>query len=216
MHRSLGRAIGAVLDDGASVPTPRGPERPIPAAVLVPLRAPGGATTLDAQLGAIEIVLTERRPELRRHAGEISFPGGRFDESDASLQETAFREAEEEIGLPRERVTPLGVLRPVFTFSTNYVVHPFVGLLETGRPREGAEPDDVADAAGSGWRTSAREVQAVLELSLSDLRAGRGRTRLERHGVSFETDAYIVGAQLIWGATSRILDDLLNRLAAIA
>jgi 8-oxo-dGTP pyrophosphatase MutT (NUDIX family) len=216
MHGSLARALVAVLDDSAGVPTPSGPQQAIPAAVLVVLRAPAGTRTLAAQLAAIEVVLTERRAELRRHAGEISFPGGRFDRSDSSLQETALREAEEEIGLPREEVTPLGALRPVFTFTTNYVVHPFVALLQTPRPEKQAERRDDADAPRVGWRTSTREVQAVLELSLSDLRAGRGRTRLQRHGTTFETDTYTVGAQLIWGATSRILDDLLNRLAAIA
>jgi 8-oxo-dGTP pyrophosphatase MutT (NUDIX family) len=140
-------------------------------------------------------VFTRRRTDLRRHAGEISFPGGRQDPEDAGLAETALREAEEEIGLPRARVTLLGELPPVSTFVTNYVIHPFVGLIP----------------AGLRWEASPAEVDAVLELPLDALRTGRTRTRMERRGISFETDAYVVDEHLIWGATARILESLLER-----
>ncbi len=140
-------------------------------------------------------VLTRRRADLRSHAGEISFPGGRQDPGDADLSETALREAEEEIGLARSDVTLLGALEPTPTWVTNYVIHPFVGLIPAGRV----------------WLMSPREVNAVLELPLRALRAGRTRTQMERRGVSFETDAYIVNGHLIWGATARILELLLAR-----
>ncbi len=141
-------------------------------------------------------VLTRRRPDLRRHAGEISFPGGRRDPEDSDLRETALREAEEEIGLARAEVSVRGELPPVSTFVTGYLIHPFVGLIPAGRQ----------------WLASPGEVDAVLELPLGALREGRTRTRMERRGVSFETDAYIVDDHLIWGATARILDDLYERL----
>ena len=73
------------------------------------------------------MVLTKRRADLRRHAGEISFPGGRRDPDDADLRQTALREAEEEIGLPRSAVSILAELPATSTFATNYVIHPFVG-----------------------------------------------------------------------------------------
>ncbi|HWX96231.1 MAG TPA: CoA pyrophosphatase [Solirubrobacteraceae bacterium] len=161
----------------------------IPAAVLVPLFLAGARQEPH-------VVLTRRRADLKRHAGEISFPGGRRDAEDADLSETALREAEEEIGLPPAEVTLLGQLPPTPTFATNYVIHPFVGLIP----------------AGLAWRPSAREVDAVLELALQDLREGRTRTRLERRGISFETDAFVVGEHIIWGATARILQDLLEQL----
>jgi len=141
-------------------------------------------------------VFTRRGTGLRRHAGEISFPGGRRDPEDAALTDTALREAEEEIGLPRADVSLLGALPATPTYVTNYIIHPFVGVIP----------------AGVAWRMSASEVDAVLELPLEALRASRRRTRLERRGVSFETDAYVLDDHLIWGATARILEDLLARL----
>jgi 8-oxo-dGTP pyrophosphatase MutT (NUDIX family) len=159
----------------------------MPAAVLVPL------FLLAEEPHA---VFTRRRGDLRRHAGEISFPGGRRDPEDADLADTALREAEEEIGLPRAEVRLLGELPSTSTFVTNYSIHPFVGLIP----------------AGLAWRVSEREVDAVLELPLRALRESRTRTRMERRGISFETDAYIVDDHLIWGATARILEHLLERV----
>jgi 8-oxo-dGTP pyrophosphatase MutT (NUDIX family) len=144
-------------------------------------------------------VFTRRRTDLRRHAGEISFPGGRRDPEDADLCETALREAEEEIGLPRTDVTVLGELAATSTFVTGYLIHPFVGLIPAGRR----------------WQLSPAEVDVVLELPLAALREGRQRTRMERRGISFETDAYIVDDNLIWGATARIVEQLLERLDSL-
>jgi 8-oxo-dGTP pyrophosphatase MutT (NUDIX family) len=161
----------------------------IPAAVLVPL-----FVTSDAEPHA---VFTRRGTGLRRHAGEISFPGGRRDPEDVDLSATALREAEEEIGLARTEVKLVGQLEPTPTWVTNYVIHPFVGLIPAGRV----------------WQMSPREVDAVLELPLRALRAGRTRTQLERRGVAFETDAYVLDGHVIWGATARILELLLEREA---
>jgi 8-oxo-dGTP pyrophosphatase MutT (NUDIX family) len=157
--------------------------------VLVPLFSPS-----DSELP--HVVLTRRRADLRRHAGEISFPGGRRDPEDADLRQTALREAEEEIGLPRETVEPLGELPAISTFATGYLIHPFVGLIP----------------APQRWRLSPREVDAVLELPLQEIEHSRTRTQLERRGFTFETDAYMLDGNLIWGATFRILADLIERL----
>jgi hypothetical protein len=92
-------------------------------------------------------------------------------------------------------VSLLGELPVTSTFATNYVIHPFVAQI----------------AAGQRWLASPREVDAVLELPLQALRESRTRTRIERRGFSFETDAYILGEHLIWGATARIIEDLLAR-----
>jgi 8-oxo-dGTP pyrophosphatase MutT (NUDIX family) len=181
-------ADGAPGSAPIALPTPA---EQIPAAVLVPV-------FLAGSVREPHLVLTRRRADLRRHAGEISFPGGRRDVEDASLAETALREAEEEVGLAREQVSLVGELPATSTFATGYVIHPFVGTI----------PEGVA------WRLSAREVDAVLELPLQAVRAGRTRTQMQRRGISFETDAYVVDEHLIWGATARIIEHLLERLDA--
>ncbi len=162
----------------------------VDAAVLVPLYI--------AQDGELTAVLTRRRDDMRRHAGEISFPGGRQDDDEPDLRMTALREAHEEIGLDPAGVELVGALQPTPTIATNYAVYPFVGLIEPGQT----------------WTPSADEVSAVLELPLARLRDGYDRRRLMRRGVPFRTDVYVVDEHLVWGATARMLADLLDRLPA--
>src|SRR3954454_24338292 len=75
------------------------------------------------------LIFTERRADLRRHAGEISFPGGRQDPDAAALSATALREAQEEIALNPAAVELVGALAPVSTFVTNYRILPFLGTI---------------------------------------------------------------------------------------
>jgi 8-oxo-dGTP pyrophosphatase MutT (NUDIX family) len=158
------------------------------AAVLVPLyRDP------------LTAVFTERRADLRRHAGEISFPGGRQDEPAEDLRVTALREAEEEIGLPPDAVEIVGALPPVGTFVTGYRVFPFVGTIERGHV----------------WKPAEAEVAQVLEFALDDLVAGHQMKRLVRKGVPIKTPTYSVDGHLIWGATGRIVQSLLERLGPL-
>jgi 8-oxo-dGTP pyrophosphatase MutT (NUDIX family) len=160
----------------------------IDAAVLVPLY-------LDSA-GRPVAVFTKRREDLRRHPGEISFPGGRQDDDESDLRDTALREAQEEIGLDPAGVELVGALQPTPTIATNYAVYPFVGIIDPGLT----------------WVPSAGEVDQVLELSLEDLQAGFERRSLTRRGVPLRTDVYLVDEHLIWGATARMLGDLLDRL----
>jgi 8-oxo-dGTP pyrophosphatase MutT (NUDIX family) len=148
--------------------------------------------------GALHLVFTQRGADLRRHAGEISFPGGRRDRDEDDLLVTALREAEEEIGLPQSAVEIVGALQPTPTIATGYAVYPFVGLIDPGR----------------SWTPSAGEVAAVLELPVTALVDGYGRRRLLRRGLPIRTDTYVVDEHLIWGATARILADFLDRLEA--
>jgi 8-oxo-dGTP pyrophosphatase MutT (NUDIX family) len=143
------------------------------------------------------LVFTERRSDLNRHAGEISFPGGRRDEGE-QLIETALREAEEEIGLARDNVELVGALPPVGTFVTNYKISPFVGLIDEEMR----------------FKPNPTEVESVLIASLDDLAAGYEKRRLVRRGVPIKTDTYLIADKLIWGATARILATLFERLSA--
>jgi len=159
------------------------------AAVLVPL------------LGWAEnpqIVFTERRHDLRSHAGEISFPGGRRDSASEDLLATALRESQEEIGLDPADVELVGALPPIGTFVTSYKVHPFVGVI----PEEAALDPNPA------------EVAAVLRFGVLELREAFAMRRLVRRGVPIRTPTYLIADHLIWGATARILAELLDRLEA--
>jgi len=144
------------------------------------------------------LVFTERRADMRRHAGEISFPGGRRDEGDADLAATALRESQEEIGLDPAVVEMGEALPPIATFVTGYRIHPFVGHIP--HPRELALAPTPA------------EVETVLTFSLEVLRESYEIRRLIRRGVPIHTPTYEVEGHLIWGATARILGDLLERL----
>lgn len=159
------------------------------AAVLVPL--------YDDPRRGLVAVLTERRADLRRHAGEISFPGGRRDPGE-SLLTTALREAEEEIGLDRTDVEVVGALPPTGTLVTGYRVYPFVGVV-----------------ARRAWTPHEFEVARVLELPLAELAAGRRWRPLLKQVVPVPTVHFIVDGHLVWGATARMVERLLKRLAPV-
>ena len=159
------------------------------AAVLAPLYE------RDGELFAVFI---RRHSELRLHAGQISFPGGRRDPDDADLTATALREAHEEIGLDPTAVTVLGALAPTPTVVSDIAVYPLVGLIV--RP--------------PAWTLAGAEVESVLEAPLRALAATHFVQTLERNGRVVVTDAYTIDGEVIWGATGRILTDLLVRMAA--
>jgi 8-oxo-dGTP pyrophosphatase MutT (NUDIX family) len=162
----------------------------VDAAVLVPLY-------LDS--GDLHAVFTKRRDDLSRHAGEISFPGGRQDSPDEDLRLTALREAHEEIGLPPDEVELVGALPPTPTIVTGYRIHPYVGVIKPGHD----------------WTPQPTEVETIMELSLPDVVAGFEMKRLVRKGVPFKTPTYTVGEHMIWGATARIVQQLLDRLSPL-
>lgn len=161
-----------------------------PAAVLIPIVArPEGAT----------ILLTRRAPALSRHAGQIAFPGGRVEASDATPLAAALRETEEEIGLTRETITPLGYLDPYFTGSgyrvlpvVSIVTPPFALLINPDEVEEAFEvpAQFLMDPANHLWHVRDRDGQA------------RGH-----YAMPF-------GERYIWGATAGILRNLYDRLYA--
>ena len=162
----------------------------VDAAVLVPLYLDGGE---------LHAVFTKRREDMRRHAGEISFPGGRQDTPDEDLRLTALREADEEIGLAPADVELVGALPPTPTIATGYRIHPFVGAIKPGH----------------AWVPQPTEVDEVLELSLRDLTDGFAMRRLIRRGVPVKTATYTVGGSFIWGATARIVRALIDSLGPV-
>jgi 8-oxo-dGTP pyrophosphatase MutT (NUDIX family) len=161
------------------------------AAVLVPL---------FERRGELCAVFTKRPAHLRLHAGQVSFPGGRREERDPDLVQTALREAHEEIGLDPVSVVLVGALAPTPTVVSDIAIYPVVGVIP--------EPS-------AAWILAAGEVEAVIEAPLRELAATHRLQVVERpNGTRVTTDAYTAGSELIWGATARILTDLLVRLAS--
>lgn len=159
-----------------------------PAAVLVPVLTGG----------ILRVLLTERTAHLPAHAGQIAFPGGKIEASDASPLAAALRETEEETGLAREFVEPLGYVEPYVT-STGFVVTPVIAAV---RPGFVLNPDR-------------SEVAGTFEVPLAfllDEKNHRIEQRLWRGAMrSFYAMPY--GEHYIWGATAGIIRALFGRLS---
>lgn len=160
------------------------------AAVLVPfLAGPRG----------VEVILTKRSSRLLHHPGQIAFPGGKVDVGDADAAAAALREAEEEIGLPRDLVEVLGTMDAHETV-TGFSVTPVLGRV--------LAPFDPRPAPG--------EVDEVFAVPLTHL-ADPSRFRVEGRRWRGQMRRYYIvpyGPYYIWGATARILRALADRLAA--
>jgi 8-oxo-dGTP pyrophosphatase MutT (NUDIX family) len=167
------------LSDGFRLPGRHG--APTPAAVLVPL--------INRDDG-LTVLFTERSRDLPDHPGQISFPGGRVEPQDADAGIAALREAEEEVGLSRERVTLLGRLEPYETV-TGYRVTPVVGWVE---PPVEIKADPV-------------EVAEVFEVPLAFLLEPANLQRHFRMIGNTRRDYYAIpyGDRYIWGATAAML-----------
>lgn len=171
----------------------------VPAVVIEPGASGGELTRAAVLLPLIErdsgltVLLTQRTAHLRDHAGQISFPGGRCEDSDSSVVHTALREAQEEVGLDPEQVEVLGVL-PEYRTGTGFSVMPVVALV---RPPLNLKLDDF-------------EVAEAFEAPLSFLLdpANRQRHSIEHQGKKREYYAMPWEGYYIWGATAGMLVSL--------
>jgi 8-oxo-dGTP pyrophosphatase MutT (NUDIX family) len=161
------------------------------AAVLVPLFEEGGEA---------RVILTRRAATLRSHTSEVSFPGGHVEPGDETLVATALREAWEEVALDSSTVEVIGSLGSLTTVSSSALITPFVGLLPA-RPTLQASPD---------------EVEKVLDVALAELLVdGVHHSELWlRGGIDIELQFYELPGDIVWGATARVLTELLIRLIA--
>lgn len=185
LHAAL-RAPGRPFDAGrADLSAAR------PAAVAVPI-------ALEPE-PCVHLVL--RAGHLTDHAGELAFPGGKVDASDADLRATAAREMLEETGVRERDVEWLGELSPVPVMTTRYVIHPFVALLGAG-----VEP-----------RVVSEEIVQVLPLSLAPYLSGEERVRaikMPLNGIEAMIPHFPVGGRVLYGATAYITYELIVRIAA--
>lgn len=149
--------------------------------------------------GELRLVLVRRAPGLV-HGGQMAFPGGRPEPGDPSLVDTALREAEEEVGLPRANVTVLEQLPDVVTLSSGYCITPFLARI----------------APPPKWRCDAKEIDAVVVVDPGRLVEARGVEYREWPPLPGlrRTEFFHLGADRVWGATYRILDPLLERLVS--
>lgn len=159
--------------------------------MLVPLYERNGLPTL---------VLTRRASHLRHHPCEVAFPGGRREPADSDLWATALRESSEEIGLPPDRVRPIGRLESFTTITSRARVHPFVGLIDE-------LPALAPDLA---------EVESILHVEVSRLLSPEvWREEIWRLGGAERAMSFFeLGGDTVWGMTASVLRRLLTVITA--
>jgi 8-oxo-dGTP pyrophosphatase MutT (NUDIX family) len=147
------------------------------------------------------ILITRRTDTVETHKGQMAFPGGMGERGETDI-ETALRETEEEVGIPREKIKIMGRL-PEFVTVTDFTVTPIVGVLES----------PVADTP---LRFSPDEIAEALWVPLSTLKSADCYRRewVEYGGARFPIHAYYVGRHRIWGATGSMIQNFLVRLAS--
>ena len=172
-------------------PQPR-PFQPPPG---VKARQAGVLLLLYPQHDALYLVLTVRTSSLNHHSGQISLPGGGWEEGDASLQETALREAQEEIGIATGLLEVLGPLTPLYVPPSHNVVHPFVAYTPQ-RPAFRPDPQEVAEL-----------LEVPLPLLLDP--ATRREEDWIWRDLPLHVPFYAVGHHKVWGATAIVLAEFL-------
>jgi 8-oxo-dGTP pyrophosphatase MutT (NUDIX family) len=184
LSASLANPIGDHVFQNEPFEPPREPKH---AAVLVPVVTYANEPAL---------ILTERSTSLRQHSGQIAFPGGRVD-GDESVLTAAYREAEEEIGLDRSVVRPVGYLDPYLS-TTGYLIMPVVGLVPPAYSLS-LNPNEVADAF---------EVPLgfLMDPLRHEMQTREWRGKLRRYY------AMPYGERYIWGVTAGIIRNLYERM----
>ena len=133
--------------------------------------------------------------EKDRHSGQISFPGGRLDKSDVSLEACALRETEEEVGVPQKDIRLLGKLSELYIPVSNYLVHPYVGFLEN-------EPQFIPQLS---------EVKEILEIPVAELINIENRKKKDMRGgrniVLKNVPYFDFYGNVVWGATAMMLSE---------
>ncbi len=167
------------------------PEAEIPPAA----RESGVCIVLIGNPPNLQIPLIVRGDDDGPHSGQVAFPGGAREDQDTTIEETALRECEEEIGLPRDYHDVVGTLYPLYLDVSNYRVVPVVTR---------AGNDDVWDAL----RPQPGEVARIIRADLGALFASRSSSSMHYHGADHSVPCFAVDGETVWGATAMILADL--------
>ena len=142
-----------------------------------------------------KIIMTEKPESMKLHAGEISFPGGKFDATDSDLLETALRETSEEIGLHISRDQILGQLDPVKTLNSGFLILPFVCILKEIPPL-----------------VSNSEVEKIFHIPLKPLLDTMMKDSDPDHNLIDEMYTFEYQSQIVWGASARILQQIESKI----
>lgn len=161
-----------------------------------PARPGGVMVLLYPDNNDIYLPLTKRPVYTGAHSGQVSLPGGKVEQVDRNITQTALRETYEEIGVAQHAVQVIGQLSELFIIASNFKVYPTVGVLT-------APPELTPDA---------REVSKVLTPSLSELRDLDRRSTKTMHfpPYTIESPYFDVGGEVVWGATAMIISELLH------
>ena len=191
----LAAGLGPTRLDIAPADDPEGRTLAAGLVLLYPHRLPAAPATADA---VPHLVLTRRTTALRRHSGQISLPGGRYDAEDGSLLRTALRETEEELGVDPADLTIWGRLEPEHIVATHYALAPFVAYT----PRR---PD---------FRPAPAEVAEVIDLPLAQILdpSSLQEEIWELQGTPRRVSFYRHAEHKVWGATARILHQVATLL----
>ena len=165
----------------------------IPAAVLVPIYL---------KEGRYHLLFTQRTEKVKVHKGQISFPGGAYQEGDGTLLNTALRECAEEINLNARRVEVLGELDDTTTITSNYAISPFVGIIPW--PYQ--------------FKVDGKEVEEIIEAPISALLAKgcAGKVTKAVDNKKVTSYYYHFKGRVIWGATAAILNQFLDIFSRVA
>ena len=142
-----------------------------------------------------KIIMTEKPESMKLHAGEISFPGGKFDVIDSDLLETALRETSEEIGLHISRNQVLGQLDPVKTLNSGFLILPFVCILKEIPPL-----------------VSNSEVKKIFHIPLEPLLNTMMKDSDPAHNLIDKMYTFEYQNQIVWGASARILQQIESKI----
>ena len=156
----------------------------------------------DSSDDGLKLVLTKRNANLSNHAGQISFPGGRQDEGE-TLEQTALRETEEEIGVARNEIEILGRLNPVYIPPSDFTVTPFVGW-SSNPPHFVRSPDEVAEII----QAPISHLVDPRTLKIGDISTAKGVVK----NVPF----YEVNQHRVWGATAIMLGEFIERIKQVS
>ena len=141
------------------------------------------------------VIMTEKPQDMKFHAGEISFPGGKLDVSDSDLLETALRETSEEIGLTITRDQVVGQLEPVVTLNSGFLILPFVSIV-----------DEIPSLSANC------EVEKIFHIPLESFLKTGTQDPDPTHNIIQEMYVFEYQNQIVWGASARILKQIQNCL----